>query len=66
MFMFNKSFRNDHGGHSVRVGNQSLVVQADFVVSEQRFLFWWYTALHLFGGPELESHKLLIRHLHGC
>jgi len=62
MFIFN---RNDYGGHSVRVGNQSLVVQADIVVSEQRFLFWWHTALNLFGGPGLESHKLLVRRLHG-
>jgi len=65
MFIFNKSFRNDYGGNSVRVGNQSLVVQADIVVSEQRFLFWWHTALHLFGGPGLESHKLLVRRFHG-
>jgi len=65
MFIFNKSSRNDYGRHSVCVRNQSLVVQADIVVSEQRFLFWWHTALHLFGGPGLESHKLLVRRLHG-
>lgn len=65
MFIFNKSFRNDYGGHSVRVRNQSLVVQADIAVPKQRFLFWWHTALHLFGGFGLESHKLLVHHIHG-
>lgn len=33
MFIFNKSIRNDYGGLSVRVGNQSLVLQADIVIS---------------------------------
>lgn len=57
-------FRYDHGGHSIRVGNQSRVLQAAAVVTQQRVLFWRRAAFHNFGVFALVRRQPNVHRVH--